>query len=262
MKNTALITWASSGIGKELAFIHAKTGGDLVLVARRKDALETIKTDLENLYNTQVYIIVRDLTEPTAVNDIYNEVIWQDIYIHYLINNAWFGGQGSFNDRDRGDDKNMILLNIMALTELTKLFLHDMVTQDKGKILNVSSTASFMPGPLQAVYFATKAYVQSFSNAVAYELEKSGSSVTLTNLMPWATETEFAQVSGADDTALFAKPFAVSGVAQDGYDAMISGQLDVLTGLSWVQKLMMYLLPLLPKKLVMSQVYTMQKIDE
>ena len=259
MNNTALITWASSGIWKELAYIHAKTWWDLVLVARRQQKLEALKIELEKHYDIQVYIIARDLTEPTAAQDIYDEVTWAGIYIDYLINNAWFGGQGSFNDRDRNDDHEMILLNVIALTELTKLYLHDMVAQDSGKILNVSSTASFMPGPLQSVYFATKAYVQSFTNAVAYELKDT--SVTVTNLMPWATQTEFADVAGAQKTKLFAKMFPAKGVAQDGYDGMMAGKLDVLSWLTWIQKLMMYMMPLLPKKLVMAQVYDMQKVD-
>lgn len=118
-------------------------------------------------------------------------------------------------------------MNVIALTELTKLFLYDMIAQDSGKILNVSSTASFMPGPLQAVYFATKAYVQSFTNAIAYELKDT--SVTVTNLMPGATQTEFADVAGAQKTKLFAKMFPAKGVAQDGYDGMMAGKLDVLS---------------------------------
>lgn len=166
MKKVALITGASSGIGKELAIIHAENGGDLVLVARRENKLLELKQELKNKYHINVEIIVKDLTQLKAPQDIYDEVTKKGIEIEYLINNAGFGGHGKFHERSIEDDLAMINLNIVALTLLSKLFLPDFVKRNSGRILNVSSTASFMPGPLQAVYFATKSYVTFLSNAM------------------------------------------------------------------------------------------------
>jgi len=257
MNKIALITWASSGIWKELSLIHASHGGDLIIIARRKEKLETLKAEIEKAYNTKVMIIVKDLTQSNAAQEIYTKIKEQGISIDYLINNAGFWWHGKFYEREWQQDKNMILLNIMALTELTRLFLPDFVHTNSGKILNVTSTASFMPGPLQAVYFATKAYAQSFTNAIAYELHDT--KVTVTNLMPWATQTEFAKTWWLEDTPLFQEMVTARSVAQDGYDGMIAGKLDVISGLWFFQKLMMYILPFVPKNLVLKQVYDMQK---
>ncbi len=196
MSKTALITGASSGIGKELAIIHAQQGGNLVLVARRADKLNELKQTLESQHKVSVYVIAKDLTNANAPQEVYDEVQTQGITVDYLINNAGFGGRGKFHERSIEDDLAMINLNIVALTLLTKLFLPDFVKRNSGKILNTSSTASFMPGPLQAVYFATKTYVTFLSNAIAEELYDTN--VTVTNLMPGATESEFAKTSGME----------------------------------------------------------------
>ncbi|MDX1284022.1 MAG: SDR family oxidoreductase, partial [Draconibacterium sp.] len=198
MKNVALITGASTGIGKEFANIHAEKGGDLIIVARRLEKLEELKTELEKKHSVKVLVIAKDLSLAEAPKEIYDEVKAAGIEVEYLINNAGFGGRGKFHEREWDKDLAMINLNVLALTALTRFFLPDFVKRNSGKILNVSSTASFMPGPLQAVYFATKAYVTYFSNAIAEELHDT--KVTVTNLMPGATETEFAQVSGMDKT--------------------------------------------------------------
>lgn len=258
MKNVALITGASSGIGKELAYIHAKTAGDLVLVARSKDKLESLKTDLESNYGVQVMCIIKDLTHSNAAKEVYDEVEQTQVKIDYLINNAGFGGHGKFHERPWEKDLAMINLNITALTALTRLFLPEMVKRNSGKILNVSSTASFMPGPLQAVYFATKAYVTYFSNALAEELHDT--QVTVTNLMPGATATEFAKTSGMDKTSLFEKTVTASSVAEDGYRGMLEGKLDVISGLTPSQKLMMKMIPFAPKRVLLKQVRQMQEI--
>ncbi|PKP00754.1 MAG: short-chain dehydrogenase, partial [Bacteroidetes bacterium HGW-Bacteroidetes-9] len=162
---TILITGASSGIGKEIANIHAERGGDLVIVARSKDKLDQLKAELESKHSVKVTVIVKDLGLPDAPKEIYDEVKKTGIEIDYLVNNAGFGGLGKFHQREWEQDLAMINLNIVALTALTRLFLPDFVKRNSGRILNVSSTASLMPGPLQAVYFASKAYVTSFSNA-------------------------------------------------------------------------------------------------
>lgn len=258
MKNVALITGASSGIGKEMAYIHAERGGDLVVVARRVEKLNALKADIEGKYQVKVMIIVKDLTEPNAAEEVYQTTKADNIDVQYLINNAGFGGRGKFHERDWAQDLAMINLNIVALTALTRFYLPDFVARNSGKILNVSSTASLLPGPLQAVYYATKAYVTSFSNAIAEELHDT--KVTVTALLPGATETEFAQTSGMDKTELFKQTFSAKEVAQAGYNGMLAGKLDVMAGLSFVQKMMMATIPLTPKKILLPQVRKMQEV--
>ncbi len=259
MKKVALITGASSGIGKEFAFIHAEKGGDLILIARSEDKLNQLKAELEQKYSVNVKIIVKDLTETNATLDIYNEIKDDNITVDYLINNAGFGGQGKFHERAWKDDLAMIHLNIIALTSLTRYFLPDFVARNNGKILNVSSTASLLPGPLQAVYYATKAYVTSFSNAIAEELHDTN--ITVTALLPGATETGFADTSGMDKTDLFAQAASARSVALDGYNAMLAGKLDVISGLTFTQKMMMAAIPITPKKMLLTQIRKMQEIQ-
>ncbi|WMX16748.1 MULTISPECIES: SDR family oxidoreductase [unclassified Aureispira] len=259
MKKVALITGASSGIGKEFAFIHAEKGGDLILIARSEDKLNRLKAELEQKYSVNVKIIVKDLTETNATLDIYNEIKDDNITVDYLINNAGFGGQGKFHERAWKDDLAMIHLNIIALTSLTRYFLPDFVARNNGKILNVSSTASLLPGPLQAVYYATKAYVTSFSNAIAEELHDTN--ITVTALLPGATETGFADTSGMDKTDLFAQAASARSVALDGYNAMLAGKLDVISGLTFTQKMMMAAIPITPKKMLLTQIRKMQEIQ-
>ncbi len=256
-KKTALITGASSGIGLEFARLHAATGGDLVVIARRQDKLNELKKELEETYKVKVHVLVKDLTLENAPLEIYNEVTAAKIQVDYLINNAGFGGHGYFHEREMQNDLDMIQVNVVAVTMLTRLFLNDFVARNSGKILNVSSTAALMPGPLQAVYYATKSYVTSFSNALAQELHQTN--ITVTALMPGATETGFASTSGMDKTALFDKTFSASEVAKAGYEGMLAGKLDVITGVSASQKALFKVAPLMPKKTLLKQVYQMQK---
>lgn len=256
-KKVALITGASSGIGRELARIHASKGGDLVIIARREDKLNELKQELEKKYNIKVSVIAKDLSLPQASIEIYNEVKKAGIEVDYLINNAGFGGRGYFHERPMELDLQMIQVNIVALTTLTRLFLPDFTKRNSGKILNVSSTAALMPGPLQAVYYASKAYVLSFSNALAQELHATN--VTVTALLPGATETEFAKTSDMSNTAVFAKTVSPQDVANKGYDAMLKGELDVIAGVTASQKVMMGMLKFLPKKLMLKQVYQLQQ---
>lgn len=258
MKKVALITGASSGIGKDMAIIHAEKGGDLIIVARNKDKLEKLKAELEEKHSVKVMVIAKDLGKAEAPKEIYDEVKAAGIEIDYLINNAGFGGLGKFHKRKWELDLAMINLNIVALTALTRFFLPDFVKRNSGKILNVSSTASLMPGPLQAVYFATKAYVTYFSNAIAEELHDTN--ITVTNLMPGATETGFGAVSGMDKTPMFQKTVSARGVAEDGYTGMLEGKLDVISGLSGSQKLMMAMIPFTPKKMLLKQIRQMQEV--
>lgn len=258
MSKTALITGASSGIGKELAIIHAQRGGNLVLVARRIEKLNELKLDIKKQYKVKVEVISKDLTQLNAPQEIYNEVKEKGIQIDYLINNG-MGGHGKFHERSLEEDLAMINLNVVALTLLTKLYLPGFVARNSGKVLNVSSTASFMPGPLQAVYFATKSYVTFLSNAIAEELYDTN--ITVTNLMPGATETEFAKVSKMDKTDLFENTVSAHSVALDGYNGMIEGKLDVISGLKPMQKVMMRMIPFTPKKMVLKQIRQMQEVN-
>ena len=258
MKKIALITGASTGIGKELSKIHAEKGGDLIIVARSVDKLNELKKELEEKHKINVFVISMDLTKPNAAKEIYEQVQIAGLKVDYLINNAGFGGLGKFNERELELYIQMINLNITVLTALTHYFLQDFVKNNEGKILNVSSTASLLPGPLQAVYYATKAYVTSFSNAIAEELHDTN--VTVTNLMPGATETEFGRVSGMDKTVLFKNPASARSVAEDGYNGMLNGKLDVISGLAFSQKLMIAMIPLTPKRLILNQVRQMQEV--
>ncbi|EDP94554.1 SDR family oxidoreductase [Kordia algicida OT-1] len=259
MKKTALITGASSGIGKEFAKIHAEKGGDLIIVARSEDKLQELKNELESKHNIQVIVITKDLTDANAAKEIYEQLKAASIEIDYLINNAGFGGIGRFDKRDLQKDLAMIQLNISALTAMTHYFLQDFVARNQGKILNVSSTASLMAGPYQAVYYATKAYVTSFSNAVAEEVRDTN--ITVTALMPGATETDFGKTSGMDKTELFESTASPRKVAEDGYKAMIAGDLDVISGLTFSQKIMMALLPFIPKKMMLKRIGEMQNVS-
>lgn len=257
-KKVALITGASTGIGKELSHIHAEQGGDLIIVARNEKKLNELKAELEKKHKIKVLVIAKDLGKADAPKEIFEEVKKAGIQVEYLINNAGFGGLGKFHERKMEEDLAMINLNIVALTALTRLFLPQMVKRNSGKILNVSSTASFMPGPLQAVYYATKAYVTFFSNAIAEELYDTN--ITVTNLMPGATETEFGRVSGMDKTEMFNKTASARSVANDGYNGMVKGKLDVVSGLTFSQKMMMAMIPFTPKKMVLTQIRKMQEV--
>ncbi|MFV0556797.1 MAG: SDR family NAD(P)-dependent oxidoreductase [Lactovum sp.] len=258
MNDVALITGASSGIGAEFARIHASKKRDLVLVARRESRLNDLKEELIQKNNIEVKVIIKDLTERNAAQDIYDELKKEKIKITYLINNAGFGGQGYFHERT--EDLKMIQLNILALTHLTRLFLPELLDEKRGGILNVSSIASLMAGPLQAVYYASKSYVRSFSNALAIELEETN--VRVTCLLPGMTETEFAERSEMDKTKVFDHCVSAHQVAKIGYSAMEKGKLEVFAGLPLSQKILFKCLPFIPKKVLLRQVKRLQKVSK
>lgn len=258
-KNVALITGASSGIGRELACLHASRGGDLVVVARSEAKLVELSAELERAHRCRVTVIAKDLSLPSAPGEVFEAVRSAGVEVDYLINNAGFGGRGAFHERCWDDDLAMMQLNMFALTALTRLFLPGFVARKSGKVLNVSSTACLMPGPLQAVYYASKAYVTSFSNAIAVELEGTG--VTVTALLPGATDTEFARTADMQKTPLFAnnQNASAADVARAGYDAMLRGDLEVIAGVPLGQRMMLAAVPLTPKKLLMRQIKAMQQ---
>ncbi|MBI1261069.1 MAG: SDR family NAD(P)-dependent oxidoreductase [Rhizobiales bacterium] len=258
MENVALITGASSGIGQEMARLHASRGGDLVLVARRLDRLEALKNELETRYGAQTLVIAEDLNDEAAPQRIYDQVSAAGIELACLVNNAGFALRGKFHELDWARNREMIQVNMVALAALTRLFLPGFVARNVGHILNVASTAALVPGPLQAVYFASKAFVQYFSNAIAEEL--SDTAVTVTTLLPGATASEFAQTSGMDKTSLFNKTTSAADVAKIGYEAMLGGDLDVFAGVTRQRKIMMWVARFLPKTYVLKSVRNMQEV--
>jgi short-subunit dehydrogenase len=232
---TALITGASNGIGLELAKIHASKGGNLVLVARNKSKLDELKKELENQYKVSVYVIGKDLSAFNSAQEVYDETNKQNIKIDYLINNAGFGDFGMFVETDWNKELQMINLNITTLTQFTKLYLQDMVKRRSGKIMNVASTAAFQSGPTMAVYFATKAYVLSFSEAVNNEVSDKG--VTITTLCPGATESGFQAAAAMEESNLVKgrKLPTSKVVAEYGYAAMLKGKTVAIHGLmNWI----------------------------
>ncbi len=227
---TALITGASNGIGLELARIHASKKGNLVLVARSTARLNELKSEWETKYGIRVHVIAKDLSAPSAAQEVYNETTAAGITIDYLINNAGFGDFGLFTETDWNKELSMINLNITTLTHLCKLYVQDMVKRGSGKIMNVASTAAFQSGPTMAVYYATKAFVLSFSEALDNEVRDKG--VTVTTLCPGATESGFQAAAAMEESALVkGKKLPTSKeVAEYGYAAMMKGTTVAIHG--------------------------------
>ena len=248
MGNTALITGASSGIGKELARYHGARGGDLVLVARSEDKLGLLKTELEHSYGVGVMVIGADLALPESANQIFAATEEAGLQIDILINNAGFGGHGKFHERELSVDQAMMQVNMASLVALTHLYLQGMVQRNSGKILHVASTAAFLPGPLQAVYYATKSFVVSFSQAIAQELEGTG--VTSTALCPGAVATGFAAAGDLDGVKVFDKAASPESVAECGYEAMLRGDL-VKINEKGLHFMLNWVVPFLPRKMVL-----------
>ena len=241
MSETALITGASGGIGAEFARIHAAAGGDLVLVARNREKLEEIKADLESSHGISVLTIAMDLSQADAADRVFAQTEAAGIKVSLLINNAGVGGHGKFYERKLLNDQAMMQLNMGALVSLTHLYLQAMIQRGSGRVLNVASTAAFIPGPLQAVYYATKAFVLSFSEALAEEL--SGTGVTVTALCPGPVMTGFAEAGDLEGVRVFQFGASAESVAICGYNAMQKGKRVVVNSkvlgfvLNWVTPL-------------------------
>jgi short-subunit dehydrogenase len=230
MTNTALVTGASYGIGRELARLCARDGYDLVLVARSKDRLAELEEELRTRHSISVTCVSMDLTEPDAPQKLYEETMRAGIEVAILINNAGYGYAGPFAEGETKMQVDMVQLNVTALTHLTRLFLPSMLSRGRGRILNVASTASFQPGPFMEVYYATKAFVLSLSEALAEELRDSG--VTVTVLCPGPTATEFhARAKTADSRLRHLGVMDAGAVAEQGYRGMMAGKVIVVTGL-------------------------------
>ena len=230
MSEAALITGASSGLGAEYAKLFAADKKDLILVARRRDRLEALASELSGKFGIQAQVIAEDLAEVEAPKRIDGEVKRIGAQIGYVVNNAGFGITGRFAEADAERELAVVQVNIVALVALTRAFLPRMIANRRGRILNIGSTAGFQPGPFMAVYYASKAFVNSFTEALAYELKGTGVSATVS--CPGATATEFATVAGNDRSRLF-KLGAMDAcrVAKEGYRAMLAGKPMAIHGL-------------------------------
>lgn len=243
----ALITGATGGIGRELAKIFAANGHDLFLVARDAAGLASLARELAGV---QTAWMAADLTSPSAPGEIFRETGRLALEIDTLVNNAGFGAYGPFSETDPAAEMAMIQVNVSALTHLTKLYLKEMLKNGSGKILNVASTAAFQPGPLMAVYYATKAYVLSFSEAVANEVKGTGVSVTV--LCPGPTDTGFHKRAGTGKSKLVSGKFLnvmdARSVAEAGYRGLMKGKTVVIPGLK--NKLMAESVRFAPRNMV------------
>ncbi|HEX3824434.1 MAG TPA: SDR family oxidoreductase [Mycobacteriales bacterium] len=228
----ALVTGASSGIGLALARVLAREGHDLVLVARREPELARLAAELKSRYGADATVITADLSVPSGPANVFDAVAAAGLDIDVLVNNAGFGGQGRFTDTDAGTEQRMLAVNVVALTEMTKLFLPAMTRRATGQVLNVASTAAFQPGPFMAVYYASKAYVLSFTEALAEEL--AGTGVTATALCPGVVPSGFQDAANLrDDAPMLKSPGAKSTefVAEAAYDGMTRGRRIVIPGM-------------------------------
>ncbi|RPI27845.1 MAG: SDR family oxidoreductase [Acidobacteria bacterium] len=228
-RDTVLITGASAGLGAELAKLFAAEGGSLVLVARRQDRLDELARDLQSRCTVGVRTISKDLSRPEAPREIFDELSQAGIPVDVVVNNAGFGAHGQFTELPADRQMQMIQVNIAALTHLTRLFLPGMLERGRGGILNVGSTAAFQPGPGMAVYYATKAYVLHFTEALGEELR--GTPIKVTCLAPGPTTTEFAAKADLERSRLFS--FGVMDaptVARAGYQGFRQGRLIVIPG--------------------------------
>lgn len=244
---TALITGASSGIGYEFALILARQGYNLVLVARNRPALASLAARCEQEHGVHVEICAKDLSVVHAAEELFEELIARNIAVDVLINDAGFAMQGEFIGNDPSALLDMLQVNVVALTQLTRLFLPPMVERGHGRILNMASIGSFMPGPLMASYFASKAFVLSLSEALANELQGTG--VTVTALCPGPTRSRFAQRARLTGCKAFRGALMdPADVAEEGFAAMMKGKQVRITGRKL--RLQMIPTPLLPRRLM------------
>ena len=228
-KTAALITGASAGLGWEFAKLFAADGHNLILVARRRDRMEALAEEIRKQYPVEILILDLDLEKHEVPSEIQRRVKQAGYTVTHLVNNAGFGQLGEFSADTLQRNLAMIELNVRALVELTGLFLPEMIERNEGHVLNLGSTAGFQPGPYMATYYASKAFVNSWSEALSYELRKTNVKITLS--CPGATLTEFGDVSGAAAKPLFFKMAASAPViARQAYRAMKNGRRRVIHG--------------------------------
>ena len=242
---TVLITGASSGIGKELAYVYAENNYNLVLAARRIDKLTKIKKDIETRHPVSAEVIEIDLSKLNSAEKLYEKVKNKKITVDVLINNAGFGMNGSFEEIDINREESMLVLNMVTLTKLTRLFAKDMKEAGGGHSVNISSMAAFQAVPRFAAYSATKAYVLSFSEAIAYELKDDN--VKVTAICPGATQSEFAEVAGFSGGAFSNMPTS-RDLAEFTFKAMKTGKTTAIHGFK--NRILVFSLRLTPRNLV------------
>ncbi len=232
---TVLVTGASSGIGRELARCFARDGSDCVLLARREDRLRTLGDTLESTYDVDAHVLTADLSVPGAAENVDVELEARGLTVDVLVNNAGVGARGAFATLDPERQRDVIRINVTALTHLTRRLLPGMLERNRGGVLNVASTAAFQPGPHMSVYYATKAYVLSFTEGLAEEVSDRG--VTVTCLAPGPTKTSFVETADVEGTSLFewTTPMTPKAVAQTGYDGFRAGDALVIPG--WTNKI-------------------------
>lgn len=251
----AVVTGATVGIGYELSRLLARDGHDLAIVARNEEKLQRVAEQLSGAHGVDVTWVALDLSDPGAASGLHARLSGRPVDV--LVNNAGFGTFGPFAETDVDASLRMIRLNIEALTHLTRLTLPNMLERDSGRILNVASTAAFQPGPLMAVYYATKAYVLHFSEALVEELRETG--ITVTVLAPGPTATEFAKRAKMEDSGLMRRLGVMDAgtVAEAGYRGMLRGRRIVIPGI--MNKLGPLGLRLAPRSIVPSMVRRLQE---
>lgn len=224
MRKTVLITGASGGLGLEFARIYAREGFDLVVVARSEGKLYKLKSELETQYDCRVWVLAQDLSQPDAAYEVFNYTLEKNITIDALVNNAGFGDFGNFWEVDAQRQTDLLQVNIMTLVQLTRYFLPGMVERRHGSVLNLSSVAAFSAGPRMCLYYASKEFVRSFSEAVAEEVRSTG--VTVTALCPGPTATGFEQAAQMKNSHMFSmfKPASAAAVAEAGFRAAQKGK--------------------------------------
>ena len=226
---TALVTGASGGIGEELARLFAADGHSVVLVARSRDKLERLAGELAERHGVSARVMASDLARAEAPRELFDELRGAGVHVDALVNNAGFGSYGLFAETDLRSELDLLQVNVVALTHLTKLFLPAMQARRRGYVMNVASTAAFQPGPLMAVYYASKAYVLSFSEALANEC--GGTGVVVSALCPGPTETGFVAAAGMGESKLFERgAMSARAVAESGYRGMLAGKAVVIPG--------------------------------
>jgi hypothetical protein len=255
-KKTALITGASSGIGLDFARLFAEGGYDVVLVARTESKLKALADELGTKHGVRALAVAADLADPAAPGRLMERLKAEGVQVDVLVNNAGYAGYGAFAETDAKMELDMIQVNIVALTALTKAVLPGMLARNSGRVLNVASTAAFQPGPLMAVYYATKAYVLSFSEALANETQGTG--VTITCLCPGPTKTGFQERAKMEESKLVKGKDIMDSltVARAGYAGLHEGRAVVIPG--FMNKVLVQSVRFLPRSTITNIVRKVQ----
>jgi len=255
---TALVTGASTGIGWELAKLLAGDGYNLILLARDESKLKAVASELESSHGCRVAVLPKDLSVAGAPDEVFGQLQENSVELDVLVNNAGVGASGAFHRIDTQKILDLIQLNVSALVHLTRLVLPGMIERGTGRVLNVASTAAYQPGPFMAAYYASKAFVLSFSEAVATELKGTG--VTVTAFCPGPTDTAFHKRAGTKSSNVAGGAFVMDAgsVARIGYEAMLKGRRTAIAGLK--NRVAAFVSSrVLPKRFVLNTIATLNK---